>query len=249
MSLDAAIAPTQSNVLVQLRAFLIDVLPDGVAVLAGQINRVPEDAGDDFVIMTPIRMTRLRTNVDGFADVSFQASITGTTMTVTEVFLGSIAAGAALFGPGVSAGSKVGAQQSGTPGGIGVYDVTPSQTVGAAKLASGAKTMEQGAEVAVQLDFHSKNFDAGDLAMTVSTAFRDAYAVDQFAAQDPNYGVVPLLADDPRQMPFFNEAQQVEWRWTLDALLQSNLVVSVPQQFADSLAVELVDVDAAYPPT
>jgi hypothetical protein len=87
------------------------------------------------------------------------------------------------------------------------------------------------------------------MAQTVSTLMRDAFAVEQFAAQEPNYGVVPLLADDPRQRPFINAEQQVEWRWSVEAMLQANQVLSVPQQFADSASVDLVSVDAAYPPS
>lgn len=244
-------APTQSNLLAALRSFLTAVLPSGVEVVVGQINRVPEVIGDNFVIMTPIRQRRIETNVDTYQDAVFTGSIAGTTLTVTAVnpnFSGRLAVGSILFGAGLAANTTITALGTGT-GGAGTYTVTPSQTIGSETVAAGMQAIMQPTEVTVQLDFHSiDDSAAGDMAQTVSTLFRDAFAVDQFANQSPNYGVVPLLADDARQMPFFNDQQQVEWRWVVEALLQSNVVVSVPQQFADSVDLTVIDVDAAYAP-
>jgi hypothetical protein len=58
--------------------------------------------------------------------------------------------------------------------------------------------------------------------------------------------VAPLLADDPRQMPFVNDQQQTEFRWVLDVQLQVNQIVAVPQQFADAATVNVVNVEEAY---
>lgn len=236
--------PTQSNVAAALRSFLLAVLPDGTEVILAQDNRVPEPAGTEFVVMTPLRFERLRTNVDLSDDVKFTASIAGTAMTVSAVAFGAIEVGATVFGTGVAAGTKV---VSG-PGGAGSYVVSPSQSVSSRTMSSGAKSAEQGAEVTVQLDFHSAGGAAGDMAQVVSTLLRDEFGTQQFADQSPNYGVVPLHADGPRQSPFINDQQQFEWRWTLDACLQVNDVVSVPQQYADAVDVGLVSVDATYPP-
>ena len=46
-----------------------------------------------------------------------------------------------------------------------------------------------------------------------------------------------------------NDQQQYEWRWVVEAMLQANQVVSVPQQFADQVTVEIISVDASYPPS
>ena len=54
--------PTQSNILSALRSFLLEVLPDGVDVVSGQPNRVPEPVGAEFVVMSPPNFKRLRTN-------------------------------------------------------------------------------------------------------------------------------------------------------------------------------------------
>ncbi len=99
------------------------------------------------------------------------------------------------------------------------------------------------------MDFHSAPIsNAGDMASVVSTLMRDAYAVQQFANQMPNFGVFPLYADDASQMPFQNDQQQWEWRWIVECLLQANITISIPQQFADSVQVEVISVDATYPP-
>ena len=60
---------------------------------------------------------------------SFTASIATTTMTVTAATAGSIYLGMTLTGTGVSAGTLVVSQTSGTAGGVGVYEVSISQTV------------------------------------------------------------------------------------------------------------------------
>lgn len=248
------ITPTQDSVQIAMRAFLLAVLPDGVDVLVGVQNRVPEPSIPGFVVMVPIRYTRLRTNVDSLEDVKFTGSIapavspaTGGVMTVTAVDFGEIKVGATVFGVGVTDATKITAQTSGTTGGIGVYAVSQSQTVGSETLASGAQTLEQGTEVVVQLDFHTADNSAADLAMTVSTVLRDEVGVSLFEAQ--GLGVVPLYADDPVYRPWISENQQYEWRWSLDVHLQVNPIVTWPQQFADSVQVLTRDVSAEFPPT
>jgi len=60
---------------------------------------------------------------------SFTASIAGTTLTVSATSSGSILGGQPLVGTGVTAGTVVTGQISGTAGGVGVYSVNISQTV------------------------------------------------------------------------------------------------------------------------
>lgn len=68
---------------------------------------------------------------------SFTASIATTNMTVTVATAGSIYLGMTLTGTGVSAGTRVVSQTSGTAGGVGVYVVSISHTV-ASTVISGA---------------------------------------------------------------------------------------------------------------
>jgi hypothetical protein len=253
-------APTQSQVQASLRSFLLAVLPatapDGsaVEVVAAQQNRVPEVKGTAFVVMTRARVERIATNVDAYSDAVFTGSIAGNTMTITAVDprfpAAQIAVGSTIFGVGVAAGTTVTAIVTGT-GQVGTYTVSGApQTVGSESLSAGTEQLTQEMRWTFQLDFHADptNDISGDMATTISTLLRDDFGVQQFANQSPNYGVVPLYADDARQTPFFNDQQQVEIRWVVEAVLQSNAVVSVPQQFADSVAVQLISVDAAYPP-
>lgn len=230
------ITPNQSDVLAVLRSFLLEILTSGVEVVKGQDNRVPEPVGVDYVVMTPIHDRRLATNEDKSEDVRFEGSISSTTMTVTSVDFGTISVGSTVFGPGVSDSTVV---VSG-PGGVGVYTVSQSQTVNSEVLSAGNKTVMQEVEMTIQLDLHGPN--SHDNAQTISTLFRDEFATDFF--DGVNNLISPLYADDPRQAPFLNAEQQIETRWTVEALIQVNQTVTVPQQYADTVEVTLVETDA-----
>lgn len=216
----------------------------GVEVVQAQTNRVPEPAVPDFVTMTPIMQSRLETNVDSYRDVSFTASIAGNTMTVTAVAFGSLAVGQTVFGVNVADGTKIIALGSGI-GGVGTYTVSQAQTVASEKMASGAKIFLQPTKIMVQLDVHGPN--SADNSQTISTLFRDDFAVQAFKAS--GFDVTPLFASDPRQLPYVNENQQTENRWVIDVHMQANPTIRAPQEFADQLDITLIDVDAAYPAT
>ena len=247
-----AVSPSESEIFAALRSFLLTVLPQGVDVVRGQDNRVPEPAATSFVAMWPIMRPRLATNVEDAQDNVFTASIAGASMTVASVQGGAVLFDQApLFGVGLAANSKVTSQTSGSPGGPGTYAVSPSQTVAQETMATGQILMTQETEIVVQLDVHAANLNAaGDMAETIATTFRSAYAADFFAADEGSEGQVsPLYCDDPRQSPFLNAEQQYESRWTVDVHLQANqTVLGVPMQFASILELDVVSVEAAYPP-
>lgn len=242
--------PTVSNIMQQLGAFVSAVLPSDVVITQGQPNRVAEPAALRFAIMSPPRFERLETNVDTATDANFTGSVAGTTMTITAVDSrfpnGKIGVGSVVFGPNLQPNTTVTAVLTGT-GQVGTYAVTPSQTAASGAVSAGTTTKQMNVKVTVAIDFHAADGSSGDLANTVSTLMRDPFAIDQFANQQPNFGVVPLHADDAVQRPFFNDQQQVEWRWVVEALLQANIVVTVPQQFADSVALDLESVFADFP--
>lgn len=222
----------------------------GVSVVTGQANRVPEPNNPWFVVMTPLRSRRLSTNLDKSGDVKFTGTIAGTTMTVTAVARGAIAARSQLFGVGVAAGTLIVQQLTGAAGGIGTYQVSPTQTIAVPQtLSAGRKTLQINTEEAIQLDFHAPDFTSGDHANTVSTLLRDEYATSIFKALPaPQNQITPLFADDPRQMPFINAENQFEQRFSLDCLLQVNETVDVSQEFADAVVIGLIEVDSHYPP-
>jgi hypothetical protein len=241
-----AISLVEASIFKALGDFLTSILPAACGVYKAQVNRVPEPIGPDFVMMTPIGRERLETNVDGYGDSVFKGSIAGMLLTVTEFDYGTpIAVGSPVFGVGVADNTVVSALGSGS-GGAGTYTVGPSQTVaGPIVLAAGGETMLQPTQATVQLDVHGPN--SADNAQIISTMFRDDYAVQALAAS--GFDLAPLYAGEPHQAPFMNAEQQVEYRWVVDAVLQVNPVLTVPQQFADQLVAGVIDVDAAYPPT
>jgi hypothetical protein len=96
-------------------------------------------------------------------------------------------------------------------------------------------------EVGVQLDVYGPN--AFDWAAMLSTLWRDDYGFYQLA---PN--CAPLYADEARQMPLVDSEAQYEQRFTITAVLQYNPTTVFPQTFADSLGINIIDVNEAYAP-
>lgn len=237
--------PTQSQTLTALRAFLLSILPLGTEVIQGQANEVPEPKGKDFVVMTPIRRDRIETNTDTYADCFFTGSISGSTLTVTAIAYGTLLKGATIWGDTVAVGTQIISGPQG--GGVGTYQVTGIQTAAPAPMACGTKACLQPTRLVVQLDVHSDgtSTQGADNAQVISTLFRDEYAVDAFRALSAD--VTPLYADDPKQIPFINDSNAYESRWVIEAHLQVNATVMVPQQFADQLAATLKPVEVYYP--
>lgn len=233
---------TEVQTLTALRTFLLSVLPAGIEVVRGQDNQVAEPEGPDFVLMTPGLRERLATNIDTYQDCAFTGSIAGSTLTVTQMSLGTIAVGATLFGVGVTAGTTITALGSGT-GGVGTYTVSTPQTVASETLACGSKNLMQPMKFTVQLDVHGPS--SGDNATIISTVFRDDYAVEFFSTS--GFDVAPLYCGEPKQLPYINGESQWEERWVVDAVMQCNPVVNVPQQFAAQAEATLIEVQATYP--
>lgn len=238
------ISITESQVYTALRSFLTTVLPAGVEVVKAQTNRVAPPASKDFVTMTSVMQDRLATNVEGYADALFMGSITGNTLTISSVTFGALNVGSPVFGTGIPLGTVVTALGTGT-GGVGTYTVSGSPlTIASEKIAAGVVTLLYPQKVTIQLDVHGPA--SGDNAVIIAGAFRDTYASEQFATY--GYDVAPLYTTDPRQIPFLNGEGQIEQRWVVDAVLQANPILTIPQQYASALSVALVEVDASYPP-
>ena len=100
--------------------------------------------------------------------------------------------------------------------------------------------IEQGIELPVQIDCYGAT--SGDWAATITTAFEDQYGFD---ALGPN--CEPLYANQARMMPLIDSEEQYEERWSIDAHLQINPVVTITQQFADQLDLSVVNVTEKYP--
>lgn len=91
----------------------------------------------------------------------------------------------------------------------------------------------------VQLDIYGDN--AADVAAMLATVLRADVSYDWFS--EHGHVIRPLYAEDPRNMAFINDAMNYEARWMLEVHLQANPTTTLPQQFAESLHVGLVEVD------
>jgi hypothetical protein len=234
----------------------------------GQNNRVSGPLGPDYIVMTPITMKRLETNIDLYADCAFTAYTDGSsTLTITQMQYGTVIASHQLYPTSsiLTPAIFINNFLSGTPGGIGTYILSepvislPSQT-----MASGVMFAMQPTEVCVQIDVYGPNSFAN--SQIISTLFRDDYAIENFASSDilpppgwqnipsggtlslPWNSVRPLYADDPVQLSQIFGEMQYEIRWKVDAYLQANMIVTVGQTFASTVRVyPLVAVDAVFP--
>jgi hypothetical protein len=121
---------------------------------------------------------------------------------------------------------------------VSVYDDTgdPGPPVD-----QGTRAIEQGTEIHVQFDFYGPT--GGDWGAIVSTVFRDSYGVEALAPE-----CAPLYIDDVKNAPLVTGEAQYQERFVCTARFQYNPTVTIPQQFADSAVVELVEVDTEFPP-
>lgn len=108
----------------------------------------------------------------------------------------------------------------------------------------GSDQAKTSARARFQLDFYGAG--AADAIHIVSTLFRTRYSCDKFAGS--GLEVQPLYAEDPRNTTMVNAEQQYQERWTMDAFLQFNPVVTVDLEFASSLTATVVEVDTKFPP-
>ena len=230
------LTPTQSQILVAFRTVLLTALPSGIEIVLGQQSRLPEPPGTNFVVLTPILRFRLETNTDFYQDVLFTGSIIGSRLTVSNINFGIIrtAASPILFGVGIAPNTIITSQVSGAPGGIGDYNISVAQTITTQAMAAGVVGIEQPTRITIQCDVHGPN--SPDNVQIIATLMRSLYASELFRSLGVDADL--LYAGEPKETPFFNAEQQVEWQWTVDACIQANQTVNVPQQFAGELDIE-----------
>lgn len=94
--------------------------------------------------------------------------------------------------------------------------------------------MRRSGQVAIQLDIHGP--DSANIATIVSAIWRSTYAPSEIDGDV----FTPLFANDPRQIPFINGEMQYENRWIVELQMQTNPVISTPQQFADKLNATVI---------
>jgi hypothetical protein len=106
-------------------------------------------------------------------------------------------------------------------------------------------TSTQSTRFTVQVDVYGPA--SPDTIQILSTEFRSNDAVEYFAAAITD--VTPLYTSEPRQIPFVDEGDQVQMRWSIDLACQIKPGVTTSQQFADSLEIGMIPVDVYFPPT
>lgn len=138
-------------------------------------------------------------------------------------------------------------QDNGVP--MPVNPFITMNNVGKKRLATNTDTIADAAtmdiltptQFTIQVDCYGP--ESGDWAAMIQSTFRDGYATDNFPAN-----IQPLYADDPIQIPLITGEQQFLQRWKLQAVMQYNPVISVPQQSAIQLNIGLKEVDTTFPP-
>lgn len=240
---------TQDQIFTALRAFLLDVLPAGIPVVQAQENYVPEPQVKDFVLMTPLRQERLSYNGTTYRDNVFTGAIVGTDLTVSAVAQteGAGIQSGMLLTDGtwpftVAANTTVISQTSGSPGGVGAYVVTPSQTLPSERLFAGQRSDLVPTRFVVQLDVHGPS--SGVNVKTVEALFYSAFASDFFATN--GYPVEVLETGSAVQLTFVDAEDQFEERWTLDVHLEIDPVLGTPIQFFDQAHVGVVEAATQY---
>ncbi len=103
----------------------------------------------------------------------------------------------------------------------------------------GTKSSSASMSYTVQVDCYGPV--SSDWASIIYTMFSDTYACEQLAPT-----IQPLYADSPIQLPLVASEDEYEQRWMVSLVLQFNPVVAVPQEFADTVVVDLVNVDTTF---
>lgn len=221
-----------------LGTFLTAVLPAGVLPIVANANRVAEPKVPSFVVMNPLRFSRISTNLDAYADVKFTASSDSGVLTVSEVQIGTIIIGGNLFAPNLPIPTTITSQTSGDPGGVGEYAIDSDTDLDSQTFSGGGFTITMSSEAVFQLDFHSADHSSAENAQIFSAAFRDEYGVNFFSELDaPLNEITPLYADNPAMRPFTNDQNQFEWVWMVETHLQVDQTIRAPLQYADFVNV------------
>lgn len=106
---------------------------------------------------------------------------------------------------------------------------------------AGSTGIEQGTQVHVQMDFYGPS--SNEWAVSATMLWRDEYGCDILAPD-----CQPLYSNDAAMIPLVTGEEQYLERYMITAMLQWNPVTVAAQQFADTLGVTVIEVDATYPP-
>lgn len=108
---------------------------------------------------------------------------------------------------------------------------------------SGAAQHSRSTQWRCQIDIYGER--SHDLATIIATLWRSNYGCNDLQLRLP--GFQPLYSSEPRQMNFINSEAGYEQRYTLDLISNFRPIVTVPQDFATRLDLQLIEVDTTYP--
>lgn len=96
---------------------------------------------------------------------------------------------------------------------------------------AGTKEISRSTSLHFQLDTYGPN--ASNNVQAITTLFRDDFG---FQFLKP-YGIAPLYCDDGQQMPLVSDQKLYIQRWMMRGVLQTNLAISTPAEFADTIVI------------
>lgn len=101
-------------------------------------------------------------------------------------------------------------------------------------ITNGQTEIQSRTQIGIQIDFYGRQ--SADFCKAVVAVYRSEYAPAQFPDN-----IKPLYCSDAHQGPLITGEEQYLNRWTLTANLQYNPTVSVPQQYAEALSVNILE--------
>lgn len=93
-------------------------------------------------------------------------------------------------------------------------------------------TLSTSTQIEIQADFYGPA--SGDQIRAIKSVFRSIYATAQFPSN-----IQPLYCSDGNQSPLVTGEEQYEQRWTMSVSLQYNPLIELPQQTANTLAMNI----------
>lgn len=122
---------------------------DSLAQTSGSLSDEAVTAeADKWVALTKANLTGTQTVSGAAVAAEVTGAIAATTLTVSAVASGSLSVGQSISGSGMTSGTRIVRQLSGTPGGVGTYEVNKSQT-----FASGTVTGSAGGNYVAGEDY------------------------------------------------------------------------------------------------
>lgn len=107
-------------------------------------------------------------------------------------------------------------------------------------ISVGTRSIKSQSQLMIQVDCYGES--SANWSTAIGRLFRDPYGCKMLAPV-----CQPLYATAARMMPLVNGSLQYERRYMFEAVLQYNPVITVSQEFADSLNLTLLNVDKVYP--